>query len=88
VLQAGKEELENLVSERTAELRSSGGIARSEYQFCNMNAIVMVDDSGTLTYWNEAVTRFSVTPRVEAMGRNFLLDVRANRVIGKGMKQV
>lgn len=71
VLQRGKEELENLVSERTAELREReellGLITSSAH-----DAIVMVDDSGALTYWNEAADKIFGYTREEVMGRNFL----------------
>ncbi|MBU1691716.1 MAG: diguanylate cyclase [Gammaproteobacteria bacterium] len=71
VLQRGKEELENLVSERTAELREReellGLITSSAH-----DAIVMVDDSGVLTYWNEAADKIFGYPREEAVGKNFL----------------
>lgn len=71
VLQRGKEELEKLVSERTAELSEReellGLITSSAH-----DAIVMVDDSGALTYWNEAADRIFGYTREEVMGRNFL----------------
>jgi diguanylate cyclase (GGDEF)-like protein/PAS domain S-box-containing protein len=71
VLQRGKEELENLVSERTAELREReellGLITSSAH-----DAIVMIDDTGALTYWNEAANKIFGYPREEVMGRNFL----------------
>ncbi len=71
VLQRGKEELENLVSERTAELREReellGLITSSAH-----DAIVMVDDSGALTYWNEAADKIFGYTREEVVGRNFL----------------
>ncbi|BAN34068.1 hypothetical protein SCD_n00219 [Sulfuricella denitrificans skB26] len=71
VLQRGKEELESLVSERTAELREReellGLITSSAH-----DAIVMVDDSGALTYWNEAADKIFGYPREEAVGENFL----------------
>lgn len=71
VLQRGKEELENLVSERTAELSEReellGLITSSAH-----DAIVMIDDSGELTYWNEAADKIFGYTRAEAIGRNFL----------------
>jgi len=71
VLQRGKEELEKLVNERAAELSEReellGLITSSAH-----DAIVMVDDSGALTYWNEAADKIFGYPRAEAMGRNFL----------------
>ena len=71
VLQRGKEELENLVRERTAELREReellGLITSSAH-----DAIVMIDDSGGLTFWNEAADKLFGYTSAEAMGRNFL----------------
>lgn len=71
ILQRSKEELENLVSERTAELREReellGLITSSAH-----DAIVMIDDSGALTYWNEAADKIFGYTREEVMGRNFL----------------
>ncbi|GAO36933.1 hypothetical protein SCT_2348 [Sulfuricella sp. T08] len=71
VLQRGKEELENLVSERTAELREREELL-SLITSSAHDAIVMVDDSGALTYWNEAADKIFGYNREEAMGRNFL----------------
>jgi len=71
ILQRGKEELEKLVSERTAELRESAellGLITSSAH----DAIVMVDGSGALTYWNEAADKIFGYTREEVMGRNFL----------------
>jgi diguanylate cyclase (GGDEF)-like protein/PAS domain S-box-containing protein len=71
VLQRGKEELENLVSERTAELRENAellGLITSSAH----DAIVMVDGSGALTYWNEAAGKIFGYTCEEVMGRNFL----------------
>lgn len=71
VLQRGKEELEHLVGERTAELMEReellGLITSSAH-----DAIVMVDDSGALTFWNEAADKIFGYPREEVLGRNFL----------------
>ncbi|MHB1292435.1 MAG: diguanylate cyclase, partial [Sulfuricella sp.] len=71
VLQRGKEELENLVGERTAALREReellGFITSSAH-----DAIVMVDDSGALTFWNEAADKVFGYTHAEVMGRNFL----------------
>jgi len=71
ILQRGKEELENLVNERTAELSEReellGLITSSAH-----DAIVMVDDNGMLTYWNEAADTIFGYTREEVIGRNFL----------------
>lgn len=71
VLQRGKEELEHLVDERTAELREReellGLITSSAH-----DAIVMIDDSGALTFWNQAADKIFGYTSEEVMGRNFL----------------
>jgi diguanylate cyclase (GGDEF)-like protein/PAS domain S-box-containing protein len=92
VLRRGKEELENLVSERTTELREReellGLITSSAH-----DAIVMVDDSGALTYWNEAADKIFGYTREEAMGRNFLALIvppqsRYRKQYETGLKQL
>lgn len=71
ILRRGKEELENLVGERTAELREReellGLITGSAH-----DAIVMIDDSGELTFWNEAANKIFGYTSAEVMGKNFL----------------
>lgn len=56
VLQRGKVELENLVSERTAELREREEVLRL-ITSAAQDAIIMVDNDGKVTFWNKAAEK-------------------------------
>jgi len=69
VLHRSKEDLERMVQEQTTELRESEEILRS-ITGAAQDAIIMVDDTGDITYWNRAAQLILGYAEEEALGRN------------------
>lgn len=69
VLLRGKEELENLVSEHTAELREREEVLRLITSAAH-DAIVMVDNDGKVTFWNKAAETMFGYSSEEMLGKD------------------
>lgn len=69
VLHRSKDELERMVLEQTTELREREEVLRS-ITSAAQDAIIMIDGSGNITYWNRAAQLILGYAEDEAMGRN------------------
>ncbi len=69
VLKRGKEELESLVRERTAELKEREEVLRL-ITSAAQDAIVMVDNDGKVTFWNKAAETVFGYGSEEMLGKN------------------
>ncbi len=82
-----REHLEELVAERTQELRDSEEMFRSMAASAR-SAIIMIDDAGRTTFWNEAAERIFGWPAAEVLGRDvhaLLAPPRSHADVQKGM---
>jgi diguanylate cyclase (GGDEF)-like protein/PAS domain S-box-containing protein len=68
VLARGKQELEQLVADRTQELQERQSLLQ-EITTSAQDAIVIVDDSDVITFWNQAAERIFGYASHEVMGR-------------------
>ncbi|NOX35472.1 MAG: PAS domain S-box protein [Deltaproteobacteria bacterium] len=68
-LKKHKEHLEDLVIERTSELRDREEIL-SQITSSAQNAIIMIDNDGNVSFWNKAAQRIFGWRTKEVMGKN------------------
>lgn len=70
VLMRGKAELENLVRERTEDLHDREEVLHSITNAAQ-DAVIMLDSSGNVSYWNPAAEKMFGYSAAEISGRNF-----------------
>jgi PAS domain S-box-containing protein len=86
-LRTHREHLEELVAERTRELRDSEEMFRRMTASAR-SAIIMMDGAGRITFWNEAAERTFGWPAAEAMGQDvhaLIAPARYHADFHKGM---
>ncbi|GLI35646.1 histidine kinase [Desulforhabdus amnigena] len=80
VLHSGRQRAEQLVWRRTSELRENEARFRA-IAFAALDAIIMIDSEGNITFWNPAAAEMFGYPTDEVIGRNLhqLLVPKQNR---------
>ncbi len=69
ILLRGRDELERLVRERTAELAEREGVLRNITNFAH-DAVIMLDPEGRVTFWNPAAEEIFGYSAAEILGRS------------------